>query len=243
MNTKSIFKCLSLAGAACAAMSLAPLGQAGNLGSTNLYGDAVTISYNGVQTNTVAGAFEGATFNGGAIPPFWCIDLVDHVPFPPWVLPDYTPAPFQSPPLTFTATEVSNLQTLFFNQYSGSLFTSTDNAAAFQLAIWDVLFDTDGLLATYQGNGGSAFGVVAGSISPAVIALSQGWITAAEGGPQNGFTLTQLTNSSKPPYQNFIIPGPPSQTPEPTALALFGAGLIALIFVTRRRRTDVQLTA
>jgi hypothetical protein len=238
MKIESLFKRLSLLGAACAAMSLAPVGQAGNLGSTSLYGDAVTINYLGVATATTAGAFEGATFNGGAIPPFWCIDLVDHVPYPPWVLPNYTEAPFQSPPLTFTATEVSNLETLFANNYSGALFTSTDNAAAFQLAIWDILFDSDGLLSTYQGNGGSTFGVVSGPAG--ALALSQGWITAAETGPQAPFLLTQLTNSSTPPYQNFIFPGPSNETPEPTGLALLGAALAAMAFVTRRRRTGAH---
>jgi hypothetical protein len=240
MKIETLFKRLSLVGAACAAMSLAPVGQAGTLGSTTLYGDAVTINYLGVATGTTAGAFEGATFNGGAIPPFWCIDLVDHVPYPPWTLPDYTEAVFQSAPLTFTPTEVSNLETLFSNDYSGALFTSTDNAAAFQLAIWDILFDSDGLLSTYQGNGGSTFGVVSGSISPGVLALSQGWITLAETGPQSPFLLTQLTNSSVPPYQNFIFPGPPRETPEPTGLALLGAAFAAMVFVTRRRRTGVQ---
>jgi hypothetical protein len=240
MKTKSILKRLLLAAAACAAMSLASVGQAGLLGSTNLYGDAVTISYNGAQTGTTAGAFEGATFNGGLIPPFWCIDLLDHVPYPPWVLPDYSAAPFQSPPLTFTSAEVSNLETLFSNQYSGTLFTSTDNAAAFQLAIWDILFDNDGNLSTY---GASGFGVVSGSIAPGVVTLAQGWITAAETGPQNPYPLIQLTNSSVPPYQNFTYPGPQGEVPEPAGLALFGAGFIAMMFVTRRRRTDVHLTA
>ena len=238
MKTESLLKRLSLAGAACAAMSLAPVGQAGFLGSTSLYGDAVTISYLGVNTDTVAGAFEGATFNGGSIPPFWCIDLLDHVPYPPWVLPDYTAAPFQFAPLNFTLTEVSNLKTLFFNDYSGAL-TSTDTAAAFQLAIWDVLFDSDGMLSTYQGNGGSTFGVV--SAPSSVVTLAQGWITAAENGPQHPSSLTQLTNSSDPPYQNFIYPSPLGLTvPEPSGLALLGAAFVAMVFVTRRRRTAVQ---
>src|ERR1700741_1134008 len=131
MKTESVLKRLSLVGAACAAMFLAPVGQAGSmLGSTNLYGDAVTISYLGVNTATTAGAFEGATFGGSPIPNFWCIDIIDHVPYPPWVLPDYTAAPFQTAPLAFTLAEQSNLRTLFANNYSGSLFTSTDNAAA-----------------------------------------------------------------------------------------------------------------
>lgn len=224
--------------AAFAAMSLAPIGQAGTLASgVSLFGDSVTINYMGSNNSTSAGVFEDATFNGGAIPDFWCIDLTHTVPYPPWSLPGYTEAPFQSAPLTFTGTEVSNLETLFFNNYSGSLFTSPDNAAAFQLAIWDVLFDTDGNLSTYGGGVSSAFGVVSGSIAGSVVSEAQGWITTAETGTQHPYTLTQLTSSNG--NQSFIYPGAPSVTvPEPTELALLGAGLVAMMFVTRRRRTD-----
>jgi hypothetical protein len=237
---KTIFNRLLYVGAAFAGMSLAAIGQAGTLASgVPLFGDSVTINYLGIPNSTAAGAFEDASFNGGSIPPFWCIDLTHTVPYPPWSLPGYTQAPFQSLPLTFTGMEVSNLETLFANNYSGSLFLSPDNAAAFQLAIWDVLFDTDGNLSTYTGSGGSAFGVVSGSIAAGVVSVAQGWTTTAEDPlHQHSFTLTQLTSSNG--NQSFIFPGPPSVTvPEPTELALLGAGLVAMMmFVTRRRRTD-----
>ncbi len=234
---KTIFNRLLYIGAAFAAMSLAAIAQAGTLASgALLYGDSVTINYLGTNNSTSAGTFEAATFNGGAIPDFWCIDLTHTVPYPPWTLSGYTETAVSG----FTATQLDNLQTLFFNNYSGSLFTDPDNAAAFQLAIWDVLFDTDtpvGNLSTYTGNGGSAFGVVSGTIAASVVSEAQGWITTAETGTQHPYTLTELASSNG--NQNFIFPGPPSVTvPEPTELALLGAGLVAMMFVTRRRRTD-----
>jgi hypothetical protein len=237
---KTIFNRLLYVGAAFGAMSLAPIGQAGILQSTGIYGDAVTISYNGVQTGTTAGAFLGATFNGGTIPPFWCIDLNDHVPYPPWTspgLPDYTEAVFQSSPLSFTATQVLNVETLFSQEYAHvSSFSSTTDVAAFQLAIWDLLFDDSFHdLSTY---GASGFGVVSIADTSAQTE-AQAWINSAVAGPEQTYVLTQLTNSTIPPYQNFLYSGPPSVTvPEPTELALLGAGLVAMMFVTRRRRTD-----
>jgi hypothetical protein len=233
MKTK-FFHRLLYVGATCAGMSLAPIGQAGNLSSTSIYGDPVTISYLGVATATKAGAFLGATFDGGAIPPFWCIDLIDHVAYPPWTYPNYTAAPFQSAPLSFTGTEVSNLETLFSQEYASvASFSSTTDVAAFQLAIWDVLFDTDHLLSTYVGSGGSSFGVV--SISDAAAeTLAQTWVNNAVTGPQQPYSLTQLTNSSVPPYQSFVFPSPPRETPEPLSLLLAGIALGAMALVLRR---------
>ena len=121
-----MFNRLLYIGAAFAAMSLAAIGQAGTLASgLLLYGDSVTINYLGNNISTSAGTFEAATFNGGAIPDFWCIDLTHTVPYPPWTLSGYTETAVSG----FTATQLDNLQTLFFNNYSGSLFTDPDNAA------------------------------------------------------------------------------------------------------------------
>lgn len=237
MKTESILNRILFAGVACAALCLPSVGQAGKLGtSVPIFGDPVTISYLGANTATAAGVFGGATFNGVPIPDFWCIDITHHVPYPPWTLNDYTQATFQSAPLSFSATQVSNLETLFFNDYNGSLFTSADNAAAFQLAIWDVLFDSDGNLSTY-GNPPSTFGVVSGASG--ALALAQSWITAAENpAHQHNFSLVQLTSSAG--NQAFVYPNPRGQeAPEPTGVALLGAGLVAMLLATRRRRTDL----
>jgi len=229
MENQSAVKRALLTVAAFAALSVAPIGQAGILATTGWTGESVTIDYNGVNQSTAALAALGATFNGNPIDPFWCVDLAKHVPFPPWSITGYTLAPFETAPLVFSAPQQQNLRKLFSSQL-GSAFTDAQHTAAFQLAIWDILFDNDNDLSTY-GPGG--FGVV--SIGdPGTVPLAQGYINSLAGLPTSSFVLFQLTSGNN---QDFITPGGSFRVPEPAGIALLGAGLLALVLI-RRRRAD-----
>ena len=242
MKNRSFVKVVLCAGATLAALSVAPIGQAGVLTSSGLLGQSVTIfDPSGGSANTAAGAFTGATFNGGSIPDFWCVDLSHHVPFPPWSIGNYTSAAFMSSPLAFNATQVSNLETLF-NLHIGTATSSAQSAAAFQLAIWDVLFD-DATHSLSDAGGVNKFSVNTASISAATVSLAQGWISDAINPlGQSTYALVQLTNSNLPPNQSFVYSGTPGtregDVPEPNGLALLGAGLFAMMFVTRRRKCE-----
>jgi hypothetical protein len=104
------------------------------------------------------------------------------------------------------------------------------HSAAFQLAIWDILFDNDGNLSTYGGAG--QFGVSGGNA--ATIALAQSWLNTL-GSDSASFSLYQLTSSA---HQDFITPTVPGLVPEPSALPLLGAGLAAMMLAMRRRRIN-----
>ena len=69
-------------------------------------------------------------------------------------------------------------------------------------------------LSTYNGNGASTFGV--SSIDDAnVETIAQGWIFAAVNGPQQTYSLTQLTTTATSDNQSFVYPGPPGVTLSP----------------------------
>ncbi len=231
MKNGSFIKGAFFAAAASLALSAAPIAQAGILTSSSLTGEGVTINYNGANSGTTAGVFTG-TFDidgpGGSAPVnvlYWCVDIIKHVSVP-FSYTGYTAAAFQSPPLGFSAGRQLDLARLFANNF-GTALSDAQHSAAFQLAIWDVLFDNDANLSTYGGAG--QFGLSAGNA--ATIALAQGYVTNLGGGnPQ--LVAVQFTSRE---HQDFITPGTPFLVPEPSPLPLLGAGLAVMLFAMRRR--------
>jgi hypothetical protein len=228
MQNASFLKGALFAAAASVALATAPIAHAGILTSSGLSGEGVTINYNNANSATTAGVFTG-TFDGGSGPVgimYWCVDILKHVSFPPFSYSGYTAAPFESLPLTFDATRQLNVARLFTNNF-GTALSDAQHSAAFQIALWDILFDNDANISTYGGAG--QFGLSAGNA--ATILLAQGYVSNLGGGnPQ--FPLTQLTSRD---HQDFVTPGTPGLVPEPSPLPLLGAGLAVMVFAMRRR--------
>lgn len=148
----------------------------------------------------------------------------------------------------FTASEIAELTRLFNLAYPNPLtatyyaggaqtnfgdFIDADHSAAFQIAVLEILYDTDMNLSTgtFQ----------ASSSDSAMINLAQGWLmTVGPGGsPAPGWTLFEFTS---PTLQNFISveTSPPLlvlPAPEPGTLVLVAAAGLALITAMRRRQT------
>ena len=102
---------------------------------------------------------------------YWCVDILKHVSLPAVLLHGYTAAAFESAPLTYDATRQLNLVRLFTNNI-GAALSDAQHSAAFQIAIWDVLFDNDANISTYGGAG--QFGLSAGNA--ATILIAQGYV-------------------------------------------------------------------
>jgi hypothetical protein len=240
MKSGSFLKRALVVGAACAALFGAPASQAtitGTLTVNSLVGEGVSITYNGATEGTTAGTFYGTFPDASNNIYFWCIDLTHVVN----VGGSYTPFnadPFQTnPPLNFTATQVQDLRNLFFESWNAAVNTDAAQAAAFQLAIWDVLFDDSAFSLTSNIVPGTGFTATSGDA--ALIPAAQILINKAVNPPAHPYPLTQLTQrfaTTDNHVQDFIYQTPPSQTPEPTGVALLGAGLVAMMFAMRRRR-------
>jgi hypothetical protein len=159
-----------------------------------------------------AGAFKG-TWNGTPII-FWCIELAQTFSFGS----HYT---------TYTPSAATNtlLSQLFTAAFGGAL-SSTQNSAAFQLAIWEIIYDPSDLnLST------GAFKVLDDHGHAATVATAQGFLNSVLAASPS-YALTFLTD---PNHQDFVTANAiPLRVPEPGSLALIAIALIAGGFARAR---------
>jgi len=175
--------------------------------------------------NVSAGGFKG-TWDAQSII-FWCIELTQYFGFGG----DYTNY-VPSEPDNTTMTLLGKL----FSEAYGSATSDEAHSAAFQLAIWEIVYDPLNLNLS-----GGSFKVLSGNAG--TVALAQGWLD----------NLAQYTDTyhlfvlHSPTAQDFITTGGPniprlSVVPEPGTIALLAVGLIAIWFVAggARRRRGLQ---
>ncbi len=216
MSVTRILRRAGMAAATCVALSAASTAFATNT--------LVTIGYaNGSENFTVsnhsgqvsAGGFSG-TYNGVPID-FWCIDLF-HTFNLGSTYTDYVAAPYSN-------TRLSEL----FQADLGSALTGpvNVNSAAFQLAIWNIIYDNDNSVSsgTWSATGDSN-----------AITLANMWLGSLPA--SSNFLLTSLTSTADPQHQGFVTPGGPlGQVPEPSSIPLLGVGLAAMLFAIRNRKS------
>jgi hypothetical protein len=207
-----------LGAAAGAALYAMPLAQADSLHTIGFANGSETFSLTAPSANNVrTGAFSG-TWNGTPIV-FFCFQLNQYFNFGT-TYTDYTASNPSGP--TFTL-----LSELFTEGFAQAL-DSTDNSAAFQLAVWEILYENGSPTDLRDGS----FRVLSDNGNTPTVDAANYLLTHL---PSTGlYSITLLYSQA---HQDFIF-GTLSlrEAPEPSPLPLVGIGLAAMIFVTLRRR-------
>lgn len=205
-------------------VSLVPVAHADPSNSLDPTGFVVGSQTFGLSVGGIvrAGGFEG-TWNAQDIV-FWCIELTQYFSFS-GVYTDYG---VSSPDDT-----IMTLLGQLFAEAAADSTKDEKHSAAFQLAIWEIVYDSGSL-----DLGSGAFRVLNDNGHGATVQLAQEWLDGLSEF-EDTYALYLLRS---PRSQDFVTFGRPfeqgSRVPEPGSLALLGLAIFAMAGVHLRRRFE-----
>jgi len=187
-------------------------------------------------TLTSPGFVLGPTVHAGAFdlnPPAgviaYCIDIFQTLSFGS-LYTDYSTSTLAADGV-LSAARKSEISQLFHGFYDTSL-TSSTNSAAFQLALWEIVYEKDGNPLNVDGaSAGKGTTYATSPNTPAaVITIADGWLAGLGGFPTD---LDGFTTYRSDRHQDLISYH--GHVPEPATATMLVAGLGLLAFLRNRR--------
>lgn len=153
----------------------------------------------------------------------WCLDIATNLSLPS----DYstTSTPFLASIGAFSATVTSNIQKLFDTSYSTLDLDSNKQSGAFQLALWEILYETSG---TFDLTAGTFYQSRTGTAQDHAEGLANSFLTGLNGPVTQRYRLTfweSDAGDNEQRSQNLVSVEP---VPLPAAAWMLIAGVGAL---------------
>jgi hypothetical protein len=151
--------------------------------------------------------------------------------------PDYTPSVTHSVASVFSSqsTDISNL----FNKFYGGTVGNAGNAAAFQLALWEIANDDKNLTSGGVQVNGSTIAALKATSGAGYTTTSAYYLlnNLSYSGPDlYSLTLYEVDRAAGGVGQNYVVATPTvTMVPEPSTYAMFAIGLLAIGGIARRR--------
>jgi hypothetical protein len=229
LKTKSVLLALGLSSALTAAPAIAdpytvtawaPAGSGRvHISKTN----APTNTYNGY-----GGGFIMANQTPGSTQSFisWCVDIFQSVPGSSG---NYTQNIGGTNLSAQIRNELGRLATLALTQATATGPNSGNIAAAFQLAIWEILYDTSGSYSLGSGN----FQALLPNTNSLAYSTANSWLNTltTNSSMTSAYTINTYTSGTFQDQVTF------TSVPEPSTLGLVGLGLIGTFLMRRRSVT------